>query len=94
MLLLCSIMLKSDKRAIMLKIMPARVYYCTVHVQYRAARAYPILLSKQKPDSKRSKIGVGAKHGLWTLDSWTGLWTEIWTGFWTDTQFNDDHFQP
>ena len=46
--------------------------------------------------------GVGAKYGLWTLDSgldsgldsWTGLWTEIWTGFWTDTQFNDDHFQP
>ena len=41
--------------------------------------------------------GVGAKHGLWTLDSgldsWTGLWTETWTGFWTDTQFNDDHFQ-
>ena len=29
---------------------------------------------------------VGAKHGLWTLDSgldsWTGLWTEIWTNFW------------
>ena len=32
---------------------------------------------------------VGAKAGLWTLDSGLDSWTEIWT----DAQGDDDHFQ-